>query len=171
LDPDESLGWKEIVEAVNILKTLLDNLGLRGFLKTTGGKGLHVVIPIEPNVPWEHIKGFTKAVAELLARTFPDRFTAKILKVSRHGKILIDYLRNAEGATAVAPYSIRAKANAPVSTPVDWAELTRDLRFDRFNVKNVAARLKRLKRDPWAEFMETRQSVTKAMMKTVGYRK
>lgn len=171
LDPDESLGWKEIVEAVNILKTLLDNLGLRGFLKTTGGKGLHVVIPIEPNVPWEHIKGFTKAVAELLARTFPDRFTAKILKVSRHGKILIDYLRNAEGATAVAPYSIRAKANAPVSTPVDWAELTRDLRFDRFNVKNVAARLKRLKRDPWAEFMETRQSVTKVMMKTVGYSK
>ncbi len=171
LDPDESLGWKEIVEAVNILKTLLDNLGLRGFLKTTGGKGLHVVIPIEPTMPWEHIKGFTKAVSELLAQTFPDRFTAKILKASRHGKILIDYLRNAEGATAVAPYSIRAKANAPVSTPVDWTEMTRDLRFDRFNVKNLTARLKRLKRDPWADFMETRQSVTKVMMKTVGYTK
>ncbi|MPZ76868.1 MAG: DNA ligase D [Deltaproteobacteria bacterium] len=168
-DPDDALGWKEISEAVNALKTLLDSLGLRGFLKTTGGKGLHIVVPIEPTVPWEHIKGFTKAIAELFARTFPDRFTAKLLKVSRHGKIFIDYLRNAEGATAVAPYSTRAKANAPVSTPIEWGETTRDVRFDHFNVKNVPARLKRLKRDPWAEFMETRQSVTKAMMKQVGY--
>ena len=168
-DPDEALGWKEIIEAVNVLKTLLDSLDLRGFLKTTGGKGLHVVVPIEPTVPWEQIKGFTKAIADLFARTFPDRFTAKLLKVSRHGKIFVDYLRNAEGATAVAPYSIRAKANAPVSTPIDWTETAQDLRFDHFNVKNVPLRLKRLKRDPWAEFMETRQSVTMAMMKKVGY--
>lgn len=168
-DPDDALSWKEITEAVNVLKTLLDSLGLRGFLKTTGGKGLHVVVPIQPTVPWEHIKGFTKAIAELFARTFPDRFTAKLLKVSRHGKIFIDYLRNAEGATAVAPYSTRAKANAPVSTPIEWGEVARDVRFDHFNVKNVPARLKRLKRDPWAEFIKTRQSVTKAMMKQVGY--
>ena len=169
LDPDEALAWKEIADAANVLKTLLENLGLRGFLKTTGGKGLHVVVPIEPTVPWEHIKGFSKAIAEILAQTFPDRFTAKLLKISRHGKIYIDYLRNGEGATAVAPYSLRAKANAPVSTPIGWPELARDLRFDHFNVKNVPVRLKRLKRDPWAEFMKTRQTVSKAIMKKVGY--
>jgi bifunctional non-homologous end joining protein LigD len=169
LDPDEALAWKQITDAVTVLKTLLENLGLRGFLKTTGGKGLHVVVPIEPTVSWEHIKGFTKAIAELLAQTFPDRFTAKLLKVTRHGKIYIDYLRNAEGATAIAPYSLRAKANAPVSTPIDWSELARDLRFDHFNVKNIAARLKRLQRDPWAEIRKTRQTVTKAIMKNVGY--
>jgi bifunctional non-homologous end joining protein LigD len=169
LDPDEALAWKEITEAVTVLKTLLDNLGLRGFLKTTGGKGLHVVVPIEPTVPWQHIKGFTKAIAELLAQTFPDRFTAKLLKVTRHGKIYIDYLRNAEGATAVAPYSLRAKANAPVSTPIEWAEIARDLRFDHFNMKNIPARLKRLKRDPWAKFSKTRQTVTNTIMKKVGY--
>ncbi len=169
LDPDEALAWKEIADAANVLKTLLENLGLQGFLKTTGGKGLHVVVPIEPTVPWEHIKGFTKAIAEILAQTFPDRFTAKLLKVSRHGKIYIDYLRNGEGATAVAPYSLRAKANAPVSTPIGWPELARDLRFDHFNVKNVPVRLKRLKRDPWAEFIKTRQTVSKAIMKKVGY--
>ena len=169
LDPDEGLAWKEITEAVTVLKILLENLGLRGFLKTTGGKGLHVVVPIEPTVSWEHIKGFTKAVAELLARTFPERFTHKLLKVSRHGKIFIDYLRNAEGATAVAPYSLRAKANAPVSTPIEWTEIAEDLRFDYFNVKNVPSRLKHLKQDPWAEFTKTRQTVTKSIMKNIGY--
>ena len=168
-DPDESLEWKTITEAVNLFKTLLDSLGLRGFLKTTGGKGLHVVIPVEPKLPWAHIKGFSQAIAELFARTFPDRFTSKLLKVSRHGKILIDYLRNGEGSTAVATYSTRAKANAPVSTPIEWAEITRDVRYDYFNVKNVPARLKRLKRDPWNDFMTLRQSISKKMMNKVGY--
>jgi bifunctional non-homologous end joining protein LigD len=169
LDPDEALAWKKLTEAVTVLKSLLDNIGLRGFLKTTGGKGLHVVVPIEPTVPWEQMKGFTKAIAELLAQTFPDRFTAKLLKVTRKGKIYIDYLRNAEGATAVAPYSLRATANAPVSTPIDWSELARDLRFDHFNVRSVPSRLMRLKRDPWAELSSTRQTVTRAIMKKVGY--
>jgi bifunctional non-homologous end joining protein LigD len=170
LDPDGSVEWEEIVEAVKILKTLLDHLGLRSFLKTTGGKGLHVVIPIQPTLPWNPIKGFSQAVAEVLVKTFPDRFTAKLLKVSRQKKIFIDYLRNGEGATAVAAYSTRARANAPVSTPIDWTELGRDLRFDYFNIKNVPARLKRLKREPWAEFLKTRQSITRTMMETVGYK-
>jgi bifunctional non-homologous end joining protein LigD len=170
-DPDESLEWEKITEAVNLLKTLLDSLGLRGFLKTTGGKGLHVVIPITPTLPWEEIKGFSQTIAELFVQTFPDRFTSKLLKVSRHGKIFIDYLRNGEGSTAVAAYSIRAKANAPVSTPIEWAEIARDVRYDYFNVKNVPDRLKRLKRDPWKEFMSLRQSVTKTMMKKLGYRR
>src|SRR4029434_7167886 len=135
LDPDESLPWEDVKQAVTVVKTLLENIGLAPFRKTTGGKGLHVVVPIKPTVDWDGVKGFTKAVAELLERTFPDRFTSKLLKVSRKERIFIDYLRNAEGATAVAAYSLRAKANAPVSTPIAWDELSKDARFDRSHVQ------------------------------------
>jgi bifunctional non-homologous end joining protein LigD len=168
-DPDDGLAWAELVQAVQLLRTLLDELGLQSFLKTTGGKGLHVVIPIEPTVQWSAIKGFTKAVAELLMRTFPDRFTSNIAKAKRGGKIFVDYLRNGEGATAIAPYSIRARANAPVATPIEWEELRREVRYDHFNIRTVQTRLRRLKRDPWADFDSIRQSVTKTMMKQVGY--
>ena len=168
-DPDDALVWQELVQGVRLLKTLLEEIGLQGFLKTTGGKGLHVVVPIEPSVRWAPIKGFTKAIAELLTRTFPDRFTSKLSKSTRAGRIFVDYLRNGEGATAIAAYSIRARANAPVSTPIGWSELGQDLRFDHFNVSNVPTRLKRLKKQPWAEFDAVRQTVTKTMMKKVGY--
>ena len=129
---------------------------------------MHVVIPIRASAPWDTIKGFSKSIAELLKHTFPDRFTTKMSKASRGGKIFIDYLRNGEGATAIAPYSSRARENAPVATPIDWLELAQDVRFDHFNVRNVPARLKRLKQDPWARFDAVRQSVTKTMMKKVG---
>ena len=168
-DPDDELAWKDIVQAAQIMKTLLDEIGLKGFLKTTGGKGLHVVIPIDPTRRWSVIKGFTKTIAELLTRTFPDRFTAKMSKATRRGKIFVDYLRNDEGSTAIAAYSTRARAGAPVATPVAWNELSKDIRFDYFNVRNVPARLKRLKTDPWADFFSIRQSLTKPMMKKIGY--
>ena len=100
-------------------------------------------------------------------RTFPDRFTATVAKEKRKGKIFIDYLRNAEGATAIAPYAVRARANAPVSTPIDWSELARDVRFDHFNLRNVPERL-RLRPDPWAKFLETRQTITAAMRKRLA---
>ncbi len=168
-DPADDLPWPDVVQAVQLIKTLLDDIGLRGFLKTTGGKGLHVVIPIAPTLPWSAIKGFTKTIAELFTRTFPDRFTAKVSKGSRHGKIFIDYLRNDEGSTAIAAYSMRARSGAPVATPIEWTELAKDVRFGYFNVNNVPARLKRLKKDPWADFFTIEQSVTTAMMKRVGY--
>jgi len=167
-DPDDDLAWERVAEAAEILKTLLGEIGLEGFLKTTGGKGLHVVIPIQPTLPWDQAKAFTKAVASLLVRTFPDRFTAKLLKSTRQGKIFVDYLRNGEGATAVAPYSIRAKANAPVAVPIAWEETSKDLRFTHFNVRTVPGRMKRLKRDPWSDFFSLRQTVTKAILKKVG---
>jgi bifunctional non-homologous end joining protein LigD len=170
LDPEESVAWKEIKEAVHVLKTLLENIGLAAFLKTTGGKGLHVVSPIRPTVGWDHVKGFTQAVAELLERTFPDRFTSKLLKVSRRGKIFIDYLRNAEGATAVGAYSTRARQNAPVSTPIDWDELARDVRFDHFNVGNVQRRLAKAKSDPWQNMDRAAVTLDKAIMARVGYK-
>jgi bifunctional non-homologous end joining protein LigD len=170
LDPEETVAWKEIKEAVSVMKTLLENIGLAAFLKTTGGKGLHVVTPIRPTAGWQQVKGFTQAVAELLERTFPDRFTAKLLKVSRRGKIFIDYLRNAEGATAVAAYSTRARENAPVSTPIDWDELSRDVRFDHFNVGNVPKRLAKMKPDPWKNMDRAAVTLDKAIMARVGYK-
>src|SRR5262249_6653360 len=102
-----------------------------------------------------------------LARAFPDRFTANMSKAARRGKIYIDYLRNAEGATAIAAYAARARANAPVSTPVDWEELAEDIRFDRFNIRNLPQRLARRKKDPWAGFFTTSRAVTAGMVKRV----
>jgi bifunctional non-homologous end joining protein LigD len=170
LDPEESLAWTEVKQAVLLVRTLLENLGLVSFLKTTGGKGLHVVVPIEPTLSWDQAKGFTKAVAELLERAFPDRFTSKLLKTSRRERIFIDYLRNAEGATAVAAYSLRAKADAPVSTPIGWDELGKDVRFAHFNARNVPKRLATIRGDPWRKLDDQAVSLTAAMMARVGYK-
>jgi bifunctional non-homologous end joining protein LigD len=169
LDPDDRVTWDDLKQAALLVKTLLENVGLQPFIKTTGGKGLHVVVAIEPTTEWEDAKNFTKAAAELLERTFPDRFTSKLLKVSRGGKIFIDYLRNAEGATAVGAYSLRARANAPVSTAIEWSELDRDVRFDYFNVASVLKRFAKLKRDPWAGMAKSARPLDKGRMAKVGY--
>ena len=167
-DPDEALDWDKLVDAVTVLRKLLDTIGLEGFLKTTGGKGLHVVVPLEPTRGWDEAKEFCKAVAELLVRTFPDRFTSKITKLRREGRIFVDYLRNAEGATAVAPYSARAKAGAPVAMPIAWEDLGTDVRFDHFNVRSAPAFLRRRKRDPWEALAHVRRRLTDAMLARVG---
>jgi bifunctional non-homologous end joining protein LigD len=171
LDPDDKLPWSDLVDAARQVRTALDEIGLRGFLKTTGGKGLHVVAPIKPTQPWAVIKDFTRAIAELFVKTFPDRFTAQASKAGRRGKIFIDYLRNAEGATAIAPYSLRARAGAPVALPIEWDELHEDLRFERFNLRNVPERLARRKGDPWDGFSRSQRAVTAAMMKRVGMKR
>jgi bifunctional non-homologous end joining protein LigD len=167
-DPDDAISWKELADAVGLVRSLLGELGLTGFLKTTGGKGLHVVLPIRPTLSWDQAKGFTKSVAQLLVNTFPERFVASAAKTKRKGRIFIDYLRNAEGATAVSAFSPRARANAPVATPIAWDELDRDVRFDYFNLRSVPKRLARLKADPWAQFFTMEQSVTAAMLKRLG---
>lgn len=167
-DPDDDVSWESIVQAVTELQTLLKKMGLTGFLKTTGGKGLHVVVPIKPTLSWDQAKDFTRSIAEMFSKVFPDRFVATISKAKRKGKIFIDYLRNSEGATAVAAYAIKARKNAPVSTPIEWAELATDVRFDYFNVKTVPERLRKLKRDPWREFDARRAAVTAAHFKQVG---
>jgi bifunctional non-homologous end joining protein LigD len=170
IDPDDNVKWAQVAEGARQVNALLEELGLRGFLKTTGGKGLHVVVPVAPKLPWDDIKGFSKAIADLFASSFPGQFTAKAAKAGRRGKMFIDYLRNAEGSTAICAYSARARENAPVATPLDWDELgEQDIRYDHFNISNVPARLKKLKKDPWADIFRTRQTVTKAMMKKVGY--
>jgi len=167
-DPDADLPFSELVTAVTLLRTLLDEMKLTGFLKTTGGKGLHVVLPIRATLDWDEAKSFARSVAEFLVRTFPERFIATVSKAQRKGKIFIDYLRNSEGATAIAPYAVRARANAPVATPIDWSELAHDVRNDYFNVRNVPQRIATQARDPWADFFDVRQTITAAMRKRLA---
>jgi bifunctional non-homologous end joining protein LigD len=167
-DPDEKLDWSTLVDGVNLLRKLLDTLGLVAFVKTTGGKGLHVVVPVDPTRAWDQAKEFCKTIAELLVRTFPDRFTSKMTKSTREGRIFVDYLRNAENATAIAAYSPRAKANAPVAMPIAWEQLKSDLRYAHFNVKNVPGLLRRRRNDPWAELANVRQQLTDTMLRQVG---
>jgi bifunctional non-homologous end joining protein LigD len=165
LDPDPSVSWAQVIEAAQLTKTLLEELGLVCFLKTTGGKGLHVVTPIQRTVGWEEAKAFAKMVADHLVSTIPQRFTSNMAKRARKGKIFIDYLRNTRGATAIAAYSTRAKPGAPVSVPINWDELTEDLASDYFTVSNVPARLKQLRQDPWEAYGRSARRVTPNMSK------
>jgi bifunctional non-homologous end joining protein LigD len=163
LDPDPSVPWIQVVEAARLTKTLLEELTLTCFLKTTGGKGLHVVVPIQRSHDWEEVKAFAKAVADHMVSTIPERFTSNMAKRARKGKIFIDYLRNARGATAIAAYSTRAKPGAPISTPIDWDELSKDLTADHFTVMNLPARLKQLRRDPWKGYDDSASRLTASM--------
>jgi bifunctional non-homologous end joining protein LigD len=167
LDPGEGVTWRQVQEAAELVHGFLDELGLPAFLKTSGGKGLHIVVPIRKQFDWDTVKGFSQAVVQHLARTIPQRFVAKSGGSNRVGRIFIDYLRNSEGATAIAPYGIRARANAPVSTPIEWSELAQDVRNDHFNLRNVRERLAALRQDPWAAFFDVKQSVTAAMRKRI----
>ena len=167
LDPDPELPWETLVEATRLTRALLEGLKLKCFLKTTGGKGLHVVAPLTPQLAWPEVKQFTRRVAEFLVRARPDLFTAKIAKHHRDGRIFVDYLRNAEAASAVAAYSPRARADAGVSAPVSWDELgKKDIRT-QFTVKSVPRRLKHLGADPWADYATTKQSITPAMIEAL----
>jgi bifunctional non-homologous end joining protein LigD len=169
LDPDEALPWPALVEGTLLTRTLLEGLGLRCFLKTTGGKGLHVVAPIERELEWEEVKAFTQRIAETLVRARPELFTAKIAKSRRPNKIFADYLRNSETASAVAAYSPRARPGAGVSVPLSWDELdAKDDVRGRFDVRNVPERLVQLKADPWAQYWSTRQRITAAMKRSLG---
>ena len=163
LDPDPSVTWPQVIEAAHLTKTLLEELGLICFLKTTGGKGLHIVTPIQRTLDWNEVKRFAKLVADHLVATIPQRFTANMAKRARKGKIFIDYLRNARGATAIAAYSTRAKPGAPVSMPITWDELSKDLPSDYFTVMNAPDRLKRLTRDPWHAYERSARRVTAGM--------
>jgi bifunctional non-homologous end joining protein LigD len=166
LDPDDALPWDTVKAAALLIRSLLDDLGLKSFLKTTGGKGLHVVVPIAATMDWDTAKSFTRDAANVLVRTFPDRYTTTVAKSARPGKILIDYLRNAHGATAIGAYAVRARKHAPIAAPVDWSALDEDIRFDFFNARSLATLLER--KDPWKDFAKTRQTVTAAMRKRVA---
>jgi bifunctional non-homologous end joining protein LigD len=170
LDPDPAVKWPDVVASAKEVRLLLRELGLESFVKTTGGKGLHIAVPIERRTSWDDAKAFCKAVADLMTAAAPDRYIAKMSKAARKGKIFVDYLRNDRGATAVAPYSTRAKPGATVSVPITWEELTPKLHSDHFTITNLPARLAKLKTDPWAGIADAKQSITASMLKRLKAR-
>ncbi len=167
LDPDPALPWSAVADAARLLAARLKDLGLGAFLKTTGGKGLHVVVPIARTLDWREAKAFAKALADSVVADEPKKYLAEMSKARRQGKIFIDYLRNGWAATAVAAFSTRARAGAPVSAPLFWHELD-SCRGNSFNVKNIPARLRQLKSDPWADWESARRAVTQAMRKKLA---
>jgi bifunctional non-homologous end joining protein LigD len=158
LDPADGLPFTAVIEVALRLRQLLTDAGLESFVKTTGGKGLHVVAPVLPEHSWETLRATVKALAERLAAEAPDRFTTSAAKADRPGRIFVDYLRNARGASAVAPYSPRAKPAAPVAMPLAWDDLTPDLEPARFSVATVPGLLVG-RPDPWAELPGLRQQL------------
>jgi bifunctional non-homologous end joining protein LigD len=156
LDPGPDVEWRAVLDAARLLRDRLAALDLESFVKTTGGKGLHVVVPLAP-VSWDEASAFARAIAEGVARDEPRRYVAHMAKAARHGRIFIDYLRNVRGATSVAAYSTRAKPQAPVSTPVEWEELSPRLRSDHFTIANLPRRLAGLRKDPWERYWTLRQ--------------
>ena len=171
LDPDPSVAWPEVVVAAKEVRLLLQELGLTSFLKTTGGKGLHIVVPIQRRSSWDEAKAFCKGVADFLVAAAPTRYIAKMSKAVRKNKIFVDYLRNDQGSTAIAAYSTRNRPGATVSVPITWNELDDKLTSDYFNISNLPARLARLKKDPWAGIDKTKQSITASMMKQLQLRR
>jgi bifunctional non-homologous end joining protein LigD len=168
LDPDVGLPWPRVTEAALEVRDELAGFGLQSFAKTTGGKGLHVVVPLTPRLGWEEVKGFTKAVADNMAARHPQRYTANQSKRARHDRIYIDYLRNTRGATAIGAYSTRARPGATVSTPLSWDEVEAGTRPEGFNAATVPTRLAGLKSDPWAEIGKIRQTITAAVRRKFG---
>jgi len=168
LDPGAQVTWPRIVQAARSVRAALSALDLDSFVKTTGGRGLHVVVPLRPHADWAECLAFTRALSEALERRAPEAYTTDFAKAGRTNKILIDYLRNSRTNTSIAAYSTRARAGAPVSVPLTWEELKTSLKPDALTVPTVPARLKRLRTDPWKEYWSVRQRLTLKHIKGVG---
>jgi bifunctional non-homologous end joining protein LigD len=158
LDPDEGLAFGKVKDAARELKERLEKLGLESFPMTTGGKGIHVVVPLTRKHDWDRHRNFAEALARLLAEEEPERFVATMSKAKRREKIFIDYLRNQRGSTAIAPYSSRARRGAFVAWPVSWRELSK---LDSVHPVSVdtAAKLLARRSDPWADYAKVRQAL------------
>jgi bifunctional non-homologous end joining protein LigD len=160
LDPDESLTWTRVCDAAEILRNRLEAMNLHPFLRTTGGKGLHLVLALKTGHEWPLVKGFAESFARAMASEQPGLFTANPSKDSRRGRIYIDYLRNARGASAVASYSLRAKPGFPVATPIAWSELRTLTNGAAFNRVNLFNRLETLVADPWDQLESAASTIT-----------
>jgi len=171
LDPDPALPWKRMVEATQLTLSVLDELGLKAFLKTSGGKGIHIVVPLTRKLGWDEVKDFSHAIVSHMAKLLPDRFTAVSGPKNRVGRIFIDYLRNGLGATTICAYAVRTREGLPVSVPVFREEVAELKGGNQWNVHNVQARLAEVGDEPWAGLAKTRQSITAEMRKRVGMKK
>jgi len=163
LDPAPKVGWDRVIAAARLLKKWLDRIGLQSFLRTTGGKGLHVVVPLNPGCPWSQVKDFAHAMASTMAAAYPDDFVDTATKAKRTDKIFVDYLRNARGSTSVTNYSLRARKGAPAATPLRWEELSKVERGDAFNIHTLPKRLARLRKDPWEGIDSVEQTLDTAI--------
>jgi bifunctional non-homologous end joining protein LigD len=164
LDPGDEVEWKAVVEGAREVRQRLDSIGLTSYLRLSGGKGLHVVVPLARRNTWDELKQFAKSVADRMTRDAPDRYIATMSKAKRRGKVFVDYLRNQRGATAIASYSTRRRAGAPVAVPLAWDELTARTRPDMYTIENLPKRLAKLNTDPWEGFFSPRQSITRKML-------
>ncbi|WP_442808614.1 DNA ligase D [Trinickia soli] len=168
LDPDPKLGWERMIEAAQLTRELLAELGLQSWCKTSGGKGLHVVVPLARQAGWDEVKAFAQATAQHMAATLPDRFSAKMGAQNRRGRIFVDYLRNNRGSSTVAAFSPRARPGMGVSVTLAWDELADTTGGAQWTVQNVHERLESLKVDPWADYAGTKQRITKSMRERLG---
>lgn len=168
LDPGEDVPWPKVVNAAKAVRSVVEELKLDAWLKTTGGKGLHVVVPFRPEHDWETCLTFARNVATRVMEEDRALYTISTAhRAERRQQILIDYLRNARTATAVAAYSVRARSTATVSVPMEWEELTTKLDPKRWTIRTVPDRLRRLKRDPWQDFPRSRQRLTPKMLEKI----
>lgn len=157
LDPGQRVTWAQVIAAAKEVRQMLASIGLKTWIKTTGGRGLHVVVPLVPDADWSECLEFAHAIAHLLAEQNPERYTTDFRKVGREDKILIDYLRNNRTNTSICAFAIRARAGAPVSMPVEWADLKPTLKPERFTLSSVRAYLARRRVDPWRDYSRVRQ--------------
>ncbi|MBV4552058.1 DNA ligase D [Pseudomonas sp. SWRI102] len=171
LDPDPALPWKSMVEATQLTLSVLDELGLKAFLKTSGGKGIHVVVPLTRKLGWDEVKGFSHAIVSHMAKLLPDRFSAVSGPKNRVGRIFIDYLRNGLGATTICAYAARTREGLPVSVPIYREEMAELKGANLWNVHNVHERLAEVGHEPWADLKKTRQGITAEMRRRIGMKK
>jgi bifunctional non-homologous end joining protein LigD len=157
LDPGDNTGWDDLVAAALEVRARLADDKLESFVKTSGGKGLHVVAPVAPRAGWDEAKDYCRTIAEAMAHDSPDRFIATMAKRERAGRIFVDYLRNGRGSTAVAAYSTRARPEAGIAMPLDWGELDAIGSADHFTLANASRRLNGLGSDPWRAIDTTKQ--------------
>ncbi|HYP87249.1 MAG TPA: non-homologous end-joining DNA ligase, partial [Polyangiaceae bacterium] len=157
LDPDPSVGYEAVITGAKLIRRIFEQAKLETFVKTTGGKGVHVCVPIAPDLSWAQAKDFTERIASSIAAASPELYLATVSKAKRKGKIFIDYLRNGRGATFIAPYSTRARDGASIAVPLEWDELSTKLPPDHFTIRNIEKRLSKLRRDPFERMSELRQ--------------
>jgi bifunctional non-homologous end joining protein LigD len=167
LDPGENVAWPAVVRAARFVRELLGGMKLDAFVKTTGGRGLHVVVPLVPAADWSECLAFARAFAATVTRRAPALFTDQFARIGRERKILIDYLRNNRTNTSIAAYSTRAKPDAPVSVPLTWTELSPTKPPDRFTALTVPQRLARLRSDPWKSYWATRQKIPRGAVRAL----
>jgi bifunctional non-homologous end joining protein LigD len=167
LDPGPAISWPQVINSAVLIKSMLQRIGLQSFVKTTGGVGLHLVVPLIPEHDWQDCFAFAKAFAAAIVRTNQELYTISLPKLGRERKILIDYLRNNRTNTSVAAYSTRARPQAPVSVPLRWDELDPELKSDHYTVNNLSERLRQLKNDPWEDYWGCEQRLDPQTMKRV----